>query len=192
LDQFEITIIQNKIIKLPRSEFGRRSESGKLFWIRPGQKVSDPTGFRILTNAMWFSLYKFIFHETEKPSSPLYLLMSARSCLSSCVRSGKVAARLPSSLTDIFIMASVSQQHTSKNKQGYKTPVLAFINPVLSSKTSIFVKNSLKCSFSFQTLLRDIGISLFEGSFSVKTLWQGSLNFLHQIEDFGLVQSKTR
>ncbi len=66
-------------------------------------------------------------------------------------------------------------------------------------KTSIFAKTSLKCSFSFQTLLRNHGISLFWkikdlcGSFSGKTLWQGYFNFLLQNEDIGLglVRSKT-
>jgi hypothetical protein len=77
------------------------------------------------------------------------------------------------------------------------TPVLTFKNPVLGMKTSIFAKTSLKCSFSFQTLLRNHGISLFWkikdlcGSFSGKTLWQGYFNFHLQTKVFGLLRSKT-
>jgi hypothetical protein len=36
-----------------------------------------------------------------------------------------------------------------------------FIDPDLGMKTSIFVKNSPKCSVSFQFVARDAGISMF-------------------------------
>jgi hypothetical protein len=39
-----------------------------------------------------------------------------------------------------------------------KSPVPEFIDPVLGFKTLIFMKTSTKCSFSFQSLLRDAGI----------------------------------
>jgi hypothetical protein len=37
-------------------------------------------------------------------------------------------------------------------------PVPEFIDPVLGFKTVIFMKTSTKCSFSFQSMLRDAGI----------------------------------
>jgi hypothetical protein len=40
-------------------------------------------------------------------------------------------------------------------------PVPEFIEPVLGLKTSVFIKTSLKCSFSIETLLRDAISSLF-------------------------------
>jgi hypothetical protein len=43
----------------------------------------------------------------------------------------------------------------------YWKPVPKFIEPVLGLKTSVFVKTSLKCSFSIKTLLRDAISSLF-------------------------------
>jgi hypothetical protein len=45
--------------------------------------------------------------------------------------------------------------------RGLRHPVPEFIEPVLGLKTSVFVKISLKCSFSIQTLLRDAISSLF-------------------------------
>jgi hypothetical protein len=55
--------------------------------------------------------------------------------------------------------------------------VLAFIDPVLVMKTSIFVETSLKRLISFQILLRDISLywkrSDLDGSFFVKALWPG-------------------
>ncbi len=51
----------------------------------------------------------------------------------------------------------------------FYTPVPVCRDPVLGTKTCIFVKTSLKRSFSFQTLLRDIGNSLFWKSGSVET-----------------------
>ena len=44
-------------------------------------------------------------------------------------------------------------------------PVPEFIDHVLSPKTSVFIKTSLKFSFSIQTLSGDIISSLFYGSF---------------------------
>jgi hypothetical protein len=38
------------------------------------------------------------------------------------------------------------------------SPVPEFIDPVLGFKTLIFMKTSTKCSFSFQSMLRDAGI----------------------------------
>jgi hypothetical protein len=43
-------------------------------------------------------------------------------------------------------------------------PVPEFIDPVLSLKTNVFIKTSLKFSFSIQTLSGDIISSLFNGS----------------------------
>jgi hypothetical protein len=121
LDQFE-TFLYNNYTDFEAGKTVKDPNPGKLYRIRIHNNGSGPD--TTLKSYGCLFLYQLIYHETEKPSlSPLYLLMSARSCLSSCVRSGKVAARLPSSLTDIFIMASASQQHTSKHK-------LAFINSV--------------------------------------------------------------
>jgi hypothetical protein len=41
------------------------------------------------------------------------------------------------------------------------TQLPEFIEPVLGLKTSVFIKTSLKCSFSIETLLRDAISSLF-------------------------------
>jgi hypothetical protein len=53
------------------------------------------------------------------------------------------------------------QSHQQLKDLLYWTPVPEFIEPVLGLKTSVFIKTSLKCSFSIKTLLRDDISSLF-------------------------------
>ncbi len=58
----------------------------------------------------------------------------------------------------ISICQSSTQNYKDTKPQIIVFTVPEFIDPVLGFKTLIFMKTSTKCSFSFQSMLRDAGI----------------------------------